>query len=421
MAPNTADVHGLPQRAVDAFAGLSNVQKGLVVAGGIATVAVAVKVFTPSTGYKAKPTSFDLTGGSIQKEAVKKEFDAYSASYGKEAGAGITDRSKTVHLVDVFYSLVTDIYEWGWGQSFHFSPKLPGKDWKASEAAHEARVGAVLGLKAGGKCIDCGCGVGGPMRTVSASSGAKVVGVTINEYQVKRATYHNEQQGLAPLTEVVQGDFLNLPFEPNSFDGAYAIEATCHAPKLEDVYGQIYKVLKPGCMFLSYEWVTTKEYDPNNPEHVRIIDEINFGNGLPEMRSYKEAEQAGLSVGFELVESRDLAVASVVAGPWYDRLKSLLWKNALSQGIISAMDFIGIAPRGLKDVHHMLACVAHSLVAGGETGVFSPMHMLVFRKPLKPTTSKPATKPAVAEAVQQVASAAVDAVVKKDPPVKFPQ
>jgi hypothetical protein len=36
-------------------------------------------------------------------------------------------------------------------------------------------------------------------------------------------------------------------------------------------------------------------------EHVRIIDEINFGNGLPEMRTWKQAEDAGKAVGFKLV------------------------------------------------------------------------------------------------------------------------
>jgi hypothetical protein len=40
------------------------------------------------------------------------------------------------------------------------------------------------------------------------------------------------QQGLAPLTTVVRGDFTKMPFEANSFNGAYAIEATCHAPKV---------------------------------------------------------------------------------------------------------------------------------------------------------------------------------------------
>lgn len=29
----------------------------------------------------------------------------------------------------------------------------------------------------------------------------------------------------------LQGDFMNLPFEDNSFDAVYAIEATCHAPQ----------------------------------------------------------------------------------------------------------------------------------------------------------------------------------------------
>jgi 24-methylenesterol C-methyltransferase len=126
---------------------------------------------------RAKPSVFDLSGGSIASERVKAEWDDYESSYGKDAGAGITDRSKTTQLVDVFYSLVTDIYEYGWGQSFHFSPRLPGKTWAASEAAHEARVAVELRLRPGMRVLDAGCGVGGPMRTIAAVSGAHVTGM----------------------------------------------------------------------------------------------------------------------------------------------------------------------------------------------------------------------------------------------------
>lgn len=54
-----------------------------------------------------------------------------------------------------------------------------------------------------------------------------------------RAKYHNKKMGVDSLTEVVEGNFLQMPFPDNKFDGAYAIEATCHAPRLEDVYGEV--------------------------------------------------------------------------------------------------------------------------------------------------------------------------------------
>lgn len=36
---------------------------------------------------------------------------------------------------------------------------------------------------------------------------------------------------------ILQGDFMKMPFEDNSFDAIYAIEATCHAP---DAVGPCY-------------------------------------------------------------------------------------------------------------------------------------------------------------------------------------
>lgn len=146
------------------------------------------------------------------------------------------------------------------------------------------------------------------------------------------------------------------------------------------MFTEVARVLKPGGLFLSYEWVSTKAFDASNPDHVKIIDEINFGNGLPEMRTWAEAEEAGRKAGLELVTSIDLAVASEGAGPWYGRLEELEWQNRLSHVIVTAVDAVYLAPKGLKQVHNMLVEVARSLVAGGRTGVFSPMHMLVFKK-----------------------------------------
>lgn len=64
---------------------------------------------------------------------------------------------------------------------------------------------------------------------------------------------------------------MEIPFEENSFDAVYAIEATCHSPKLSSVYAEAFRVLKPGGKFAYYEWSLTDKYDHNDPEHRRIV------------------------------------------------------------------------------------------------------------------------------------------------------
>lgn len=342
------------------------------------------------------------------------QFSAYLSKYntlerGDGAEARLGDAARVAAFVDKFYSLVTDLYEWGWGTSFHFSPALPGKGWPEAEAAHEARAGAILGVGPGDRVLDVGCGVGGPMRTVATSSGAHVVGITINEYQVGRARRHNERLGVASQCTPVRGNFLAMPFEGESFDGAYAMEATCHADKLENVYREVFRVLRPGAKFVTYEWVATPDYDPQNRQHVALMDEIVIGNGLPAMHTQREAEEAGVAVGFELLASRDLARAprdSVApfwlgeklipadngtakdrVNPWYARLsknrRALKTMAAINGACVSAAELVRLAPKGSREIHDLLALTALALSDAGEIGIFTPMHMLVFQKPLE--------------------------------------
>jgi len=51
---------------------------------------------------------------------------------------------------------------------------------------------------------------------------------------------------------------------------------------------EIYRVLKPGAFFAGYEWCSTDLNDPNNPTHKAILDEIELGNGLPDIRSTEQ-------------------------------------------------------------------------------------------------------------------------------------
>ena len=67
----------------------------------------------------------------------------------------------------------------------------------------------------------------------------------------------------------------------------------------------------------------------------------------------------------------------------YGRLKWLRDSGLIGVNriLVNIVSFLHIAPHGMRDVHEMLVRVSLSLVQGGESGVFSPMHLLIFKKP----------------------------------------
>lgn len=138
-------------------------------------------------------------------------------------------------------------------------------------ARHENYLALKLKLQPNERVLDVGCGVGGPMREIAKFSGAFVTGINNNAYQVKRNAIISKRMNLDHLCSVVKGDFHHMPFPENSFDKAYAIEATCHASKLSEPYSEIFRTLKPGGLFSGYEWLTTDKYDENNLEHKKIM------------------------------------------------------------------------------------------------------------------------------------------------------
>lgn len=118
------------------------------------------------------------------------DYEGMFSGARKETGAITTTESiderkeRYAAMVDHFYNIVTDFYEYGWGQSFHFAPRWKNETFVESIKRAEYHIASRLGLKPGMKCLDVGCGVGGPMRNIAMFSGASITGITINQYQV---------------------------------------------------------------------------------------------------------------------------------------------------------------------------------------------------------------------------------------------
>ena len=58
------------------------------------------------------------------------------------------------------------------------------------------------------KVLDVGCGVGGPAREIAKFTGANIVGLNNNDYQIERATRYAAKEGLAHQLSFTKGDFM---------------------------------------------------------------------------------------------------------------------------------------------------------------------------------------------------------------------
>ncbi|KAK4969917.1 Delta(24)-sterol C-methyltransferase, partial [Elasticomyces elasticus] len=159
-----------------------------------------------------------------------------------------------------------------------FADELREPIWQA-RARHEHYLAHMIGITRGANVLECGSGLGDPAREMARFVECNVTGISINKYQIGYSRKLTKEVGLSDKVKFLQGDFMKLPFSDNTFDYVYSIEATAHAPDLNECYKEIFRVLKPGGRFGTYEWCMTDAFDAQNAAHCAIRSRIERGNG----------------------------------------------------------------------------------------------------------------------------------------------
>ena len=292
---------------------------------------------------------------------------------------------------NLYYDLVTDFFEYGWGRSFHFAPRIPGESFKASLARHEHYMAHALGLSPGMVVADIGCGVGGPLTEIARFSGASIVGVNSNGYQLDHARRFAQEAGLSHLADFLHCDFLHVDAPDESFDAVYSIEATCCAPDKPSIYGEIFRLLKPGAPFAAYEYRMTERFNAEDPTHLKLKADIQLGGGLLVIDDKQTIDDALRSVGFDVLETRDLAEQTCPSVPWYQPLagsglslasfRSSRAGRSVTNGSLRVLEALRVVPRGSLRVAKTLDLCADAMIEAGRLGIFSPMYFVHARRP----------------------------------------
>ena len=153
-----------------------------------------------------------LLAKGVSSDDVQSVSDKYVAMHGGDDKLGERKEYHT-DLANMYYDLVTDFYEYGWGSSFHFAPRHLYEGFHASIARHEHYLAMKMKMEKDHKILDVGCGVGGPAREIARFSEAHVTGLNNNAYQIKRANARTVQEDLVGRVDFVKGNFMQIPFE----------------------------------------------------------------------------------------------------------------------------------------------------------------------------------------------------------------
>lgn len=219
---------------------------------------------------------------------------------------------------DLYHPDLIAMLEILWGEGF-LSPGGPEE------------VARLVGAEdlAGRSVLDIGCGAGGIDIALVRDHGAGwVTGIDVEDPVLDRARALVAQSGLERrigLAKVAPGP---LPFPPGCFDVVFSKDSIVHIPDKHALMAEVFRVLKPGGLFLASDWLIGHDGPPSVQMAEYIAAEgLDFGMASP--RRYAEAMAAAGFAG----------IATVNRNSWYRvqareelaRLKGPLGKAAAAR------------------------------------------------------------------------------------------
>lgn len=105
---------------------------------------------------------------------------------------------------------------------------------------------------------------------------------------------------------IFKQDYSSFPqIEDNSLDVVYAFETTVHNSDKEKIFREVCRALKPGGVFIVYEYALTAEYETFEPYLQKAISLISKGAASPLVESVDAFNRHFVNSGFTIENFRD--------------------------------------------------------------------------------------------------------------------
>lgn len=316
-----------------------------------------------------------------------KSIDAYMNSYILFDGDWSNDNGKSESNIVDYYHVINHLCALGNVEKMYIpplrDPSLKSSltqnqelyELKMMEDIHAFADNGKTALNNPKKIVDIGCGRGRVAMHVAKATGAHVTGINIDPSQIANAQYYSSRIGLQDKTKFQVGSLNDpLPFDDESIDCAYEIQAFTYAKDKVAVFSEIYRILKPGAKFSYLDWVLLDNFDKTNEVHVDHVRRTMPFIGAVDTVHYSEIENAMKQAGFTILLSEDASIGGH-QGALINSERSHYWWVRVFARLLLPAKFIRMLRRLREDAEHF--------VEADRLRIATTSYQIVCQKPMK--------------------------------------
>jgi sterol 24-C-methyltransferase len=309
----------------------------------------------------------------IKQEDVDRFLKSYRL-FGNEK----VDKTNEELIID-YYNVLNYLCALGEVEKMYIPPVMdPKLGVFDNQIEYEKKMMSYIGAKQGKHILDVGCGRGGVASHVARHSGAKVTGINIDPSQIQTAREKAEKLELTGRLTFIKSSMNSpFPFEDNTFDGLYNIQALTYAISYDKLFSEMFRVMKPGARLSFLDWFVYDKYDETNPVHKDMMDRCKPMIGAVKNPTPKEMTDALRKAGFVVEVDQNASID----GKQHTLIESADIYFTTLHKMVNIFVKIGLLPENFKILFDRLTKDADSFINGDKMGLWTSCHQIVARKP----------------------------------------